>query len=226
MSDNLFQNRYRIPSARANWHNYNGGIYFVTICTRNREHYFGNIVETWCTAFPHTGINTVTGVETCCTASLHPRQLPQMILSPIGEYADEQFRNVQNHYPYAIIPSWVVMPDHVHAIVEIDHNRIPYERRDVNAFHGNDIVSGMGTWAGASPQQIANMQGWLSVVIGGLKRSVTHFANLHRIPFVWQTRFHDRIIRNAEEMDHFVEYIDNNVANWEHDKSYNRGVWC
>ena len=40
-----FQNRFRIPSARANWHDYNGGIYFVTICTKNREHYFGEITH-------------------------------------------------------------------------------------------------------------------------------------------------------------------------------------
>ncbi len=40
-----FQNKYRIPSARANWHDYNGGIYFITICTKNREHYFGEIAH-------------------------------------------------------------------------------------------------------------------------------------------------------------------------------------
>ena len=40
-----FQNRFRIPSARAIWHDYNGGIYFVTICTKNREHYFGEITH-------------------------------------------------------------------------------------------------------------------------------------------------------------------------------------
>ena len=34
-----FQNKYCIPSARANWHNYNGGVYFVTICTK-----IGNII--------------------------------------------------------------------------------------------------------------------------------------------------------------------------------------
>ena len=39
-----YQNKYRIPSARANWHDYNGGVYFVTICTKNRKHYFGEIV--------------------------------------------------------------------------------------------------------------------------------------------------------------------------------------
>ncbi|MBR6490715.1 MAG: hypothetical protein IKT02_00105 [Bacteroidales bacterium] len=41
--DDLFQNRYRIQTARAKWHGYDGGIYFVTLCTAGREHYFGEI---------------------------------------------------------------------------------------------------------------------------------------------------------------------------------------
>ena len=42
MSD-LFNNKYRIPSARAQWHDYNCGFYFITICTDKREHFFGEI---------------------------------------------------------------------------------------------------------------------------------------------------------------------------------------
>lgn len=34
MTDDKFQDQYRIPSARAIWHDYNGGTYFVTICTK------------------------------------------------------------------------------------------------------------------------------------------------------------------------------------------------
>ena len=40
-----FQNQYRIPSSRATWHEYNGGMYFVTVCTQNKEHYFGEIQD-------------------------------------------------------------------------------------------------------------------------------------------------------------------------------------
>ena len=78
MSEDKFKNKYRIPSARAGWHDYNGGIYFITICTKNREHYFGKIIAE-----------------------------QQIQLSKIGQYTDEQIRNVQMHYPYAEIPLWV-----------------------------------------------------------------------------------------------------------------------
>lgn len=39
-----FQNKYRIPSARAAWWNYaSNAAYFITICTKHRAHYFGEI---------------------------------------------------------------------------------------------------------------------------------------------------------------------------------------
>ena len=93
MSDR-FNNIYRIPSARAAWHDYDGGFYHVTICTANRERYFGRII---------VGENGNI-----------------MELSSIGKYAMEQFQNVQKHYPYAHISCFIVMPDHIHAIVYLD----------------------------------------------------------------------------------------------------------
>ena len=174
---------------RASWHDYNGGMYFITICTKEREHYFGEIVD---------------GV---------------MNLTDVGRFADEQFINVTAHYPYAEIPVWVVMPDHIHAMVIIDHDKIPYERRIV----GFDSVGSrrattpqeQNQQSNMSPQEIANMQGWLSVVVGGIKSSITKFSNEHSIPFLWQSRFYDHIVRDSNEMNRIAEYIENNVANWE-----------
>ena len=41
-----FRNKYRIPSTRLQtWDYSNDGGYFITICTKNREHYFGEIVD-------------------------------------------------------------------------------------------------------------------------------------------------------------------------------------
>lgn len=44
MTAEKFLNKYRISSARAPRHGYDGGIYFITICTAGREHFFGEIV--------------------------------------------------------------------------------------------------------------------------------------------------------------------------------------
>lgn len=202
MSNNYFQNRYRIPSVRAAWHNYNGGLYFVTICTHGREHHFGGIVA------------ASTSGE------------PQMVLSPIGQFADEQFRNVHTHYPYAEIPLWVVMPDHIHAIVGIDPNVGMICAGDTNNVIGTNTVETMCTsslhlqqrqsrWKreqiDEKMQMVSLRRGKLSVTIGGLKRAITRFAHQNHLPFAWQTRFHDRIIRNTDELNRITNYIVHNV---------------
>jgi len=39
-----YKNKYRIESARAQWWNYGrNGAYFITICTKNQAHFFGEV---------------------------------------------------------------------------------------------------------------------------------------------------------------------------------------
>ena len=100
MKTDKFQNKYRIPSARAEWHDYNGGDYYITICTKNKKHYFGEIRNA------------------------------EMKLSELGRYVEENLKQINLHYPYCEIPLYVVMPNHTHAIVIIDNNMIDCNRRD------------------------------------------------------------------------------------------------
>jgi len=66
-------------------------------------------------------------------------------------------------------------------------------------------------------QDIANKQGWLSVTIGGIKSTVTKFAKEKGIDFAWQTRFHDHIIREQNQINRIVDYIENNPETWDTD---------
>ena len=88
-----FQNKYRIPSARAEWHDYNGGVYFITICTAGREHYFGRIEN------------------------------DSMQLNSLGRFVVDNILNLKAHYPYAQIDQQVVMPNHLHLIVFLEEFR-------------------------------------------------------------------------------------------------------
>ena len=188
MGDGLFRNRYRIASARADWHDYNGGIYFITICTADRNHYLGEIEN------------------------------GEMNLSDIGRFVTHTIEQSPAHNPYAEIPLFVVMPNHIHAIVCIDGDGMDI-RTDVAC-----RVSTTNT-ANKNPQMqaIAYRQGLLSVCIGGIKSAVTKYANTHSIPFKWQTRFHDHIIRDVNEMNRIADYIENNVARWEMDCFHEKG---
>ena len=213
-----FQNKYCIPSARANWHDYKGGVYFVTICTKNREHYLGEI--THCcrdVARIYTDVARI-----CTNVARNVSTEPQMHLSPIGQYAYDQFINVKTHYPYAKIPLFVIMPDHIHAIVTIDGeneiggNGVHTQCGDV-VRRCRDVARNVSTGVNTQMANISPRKNSLAVVIRGVKSSITHYANKNNIPFAWQTRFHDRIIRNQAELDRISDYIEKNVVNWHDD---------
>ncbi len=213
MSDEKFQNKYRIPSARALWHDYNGGLYFITICTAGREHYFGRISG------------------------------GRMVLNGLGEFAEKNLRDVTNHYRYAEIPVFQIMPNHIHLIVAIsvyDYEfpiDVPVETgRAPSAFPESGRAPSEFSETGRAPsvqgagnldekmQEISRRKGLLSITIGGIKSAVTKYAHDHRISFGWQTRFHDHIIRDYNECNRIATYIENNPALWENDKFYCTGV--
>ena len=65
--------------------------------------------------------------------------------------------------------------------------------------------------------------GRLSRIIGQYKSAVTKYANENNIPFAWQPRFHDHIIRNWTEMYRIAQYIQYNPLKWEMDRFYKNG---
>ena len=187
MSDLLFQNLYRIPSARAWWHNY--GHYFITICTAGRECYFGEI---------RRGIDGIN----------------RIIYSEMGVEAIRQIELAVEHHPYCKIPYWAVMPNHVHMIVAIDETKTPHFKR---CDGGRYVLQNVSTDDNIPIRRATEMQSWLSVVIRQYKSWVTHYANETGCSFGWQTRFHDHIIRDQLEFDRIAYYVANNVALWDSD---------
>lgn len=101
-----FQNKYRIQSARLeNWDYRWAGAYFITICTHNREHYFGKIVD------------------------------GKMILSDIGVLANECWNEIINHTKNVTLGEFVVMPNHVHGILILDNGRHNVETLHATPLH-------------------------------------------------------------------------------------------
>ncbi len=92
-----FQNKYRIESTRLKGWNYSeDGAYFVTICTKNHEHFFGEIKN------------------------------GKLELSPIGKIVAEEWQCTDKIRENVELDQWVVMPNHFHAIVIINNpNKTP-----------------------------------------------------------------------------------------------------
>ena len=171
--EDYFQNRFRIPSARASWHNYREGLYFITICAHQQKPYFGRII-------PRPGLEE-----------------NQLVLTEVGRYVEENLQQITSHYPYAEIPVFVIMPNHLHFIIIIDSA----DDSNGNVSTGNGCQIHM---------KISPQKGSLSTVIRGFKSAIAKYARERGIAFAWQTRFYDRIIRNQNELNAIATYIENN----------------
>ena len=91
----LYQNKYRISSARLqSWDYASEGMYFVTICTQNRGHYFGEVIKG---EMKQSEIGQVTREEWFKTPGLRPDM------------------NLE-------LSEFVVMPNHIHGIIIIGVN--------------------------------------------------------------------------------------------------------
>lgn len=156
------------------WHDYSGGLYFVTICTAAKVHYFGEI-----------------GWEV---------DDPQIKLTAIGDFLSENLQHISEHYSDALVPLFSVMPNHVHALIAIDGSHASHSAKT--------------RMTGTEMQKIAARKGRLSVVVGGLKAAVTKFARAENLPFGWQERYYDHVVRSEEELKNIAHYIKGNVANW------------
>lgn len=54
----------------------------------------------------------------------------------------------------------------------------------------------------------------LASVVRGLKVGVTKYARRHGIPFAWQPRYFEHIVRNQKDLNRITLYIERNVTVW------------
>jgi REP element-mobilizing transposase RayT len=85
------------------------GFYFVTICTKNRELFFGDIVVT-------VGTDDGTGQQNDGTGQC---PVPAMELSEIGKIAQKFWQEIPNRFPFVKLHEFIVMPNHIHGIIQI-----------------------------------------------------------------------------------------------------------
>ena len=156
---------------RAQWFDYNGATYFVTICAKDMRHFFGEIHN------------------------------DEMHLSPIGQFLHNELSTPTAHHPHISVPLFTVMPNHIHLIVTVGTQRekIPPSAAD-------------------TARRVPTEHTLLGSYIASLKSATTRYANLQRIPFAWQPRYHDHIIRGIDDANNIGRYITENVLRWQIDR--------
>lgn len=202
-----FQQKYRIPSARLKGYDYgSNGLYFVTICTHQRIHYFGEIVETRDCASKNTGnvemhncasdSNNETGNHSSLPHDVETHNRASLRATQMGLLARQYWNEIPQHYPFVELDEFVVMPNHIHGIL---------------FFNRPDKIDWTENKFGAQSRNLA-------AVIRGFKSSLKRYANENNLEFAWQSRFHDSIIKNEEALRNIREYIINNPINWHLDE--------
>ncbi|SCX95585.1 transposase [Flavobacterium anhuiense] len=200
MSQGKFQNKYRISSIRAQWWDYGwNGAYFITICTQNREHYFGEI------------------------------QNNKMILSHVGIIADLLWHQIPKHHKNVELGDFVVMPNHIHGILIIDKqlDNVNVDNMDnVETGHALSLPS-IQMLQTSSPvefqkpglKRFQNIgKNTISSIVGSYKSAVTKHANRLGYTHQWQKLFYDNIIRDNNQYQRISDYIVSNPENWAKDK--------
>jgi putative transposase len=201
-----FKNKYRIPSARLpNWDYANDGAYFITICTANRQHFFGECVN------------------------------GKMALTTAGIIVQGLWYDIPNHSPTVELGEFVVMPNHIHGILILDNSKTTPADNIVetlpatsengdNENHDDENTDKKKTLRATSlqMQKISPKSGSVSRILGSYKSSCTRHINLAfpDLNFGWQTRFWDNIIRDDQAFENISNYIVNNPKSWKDDKFF------
>jgi REP element-mobilizing transposase RayT len=123
----------------------------------------------------------------------------QMQLTPLGQAAADCWQAIPDHFPFVVLDASVVMPNHVHGILIIDK------------------PDGGG---GQGPNRFGPQSQNLGSIVRGYKIGVTKYARKHNVPFKWQARYHDRVIRDEGEYERIRTYIFENPKRWDEDCYY------
>ncbi len=240
----LFKHQYRIESARLqNWDYRWNAAYFITICTLNKEHFFGEIVPV--KSLRRTGAAHPEGDVAVQRLYVNPNvgEEYKMKLSGIGEIAWDCWIKIPTHFPFTILDAFTVMPNHIHGILIINNSVVETLHRNVSNAQPSSpdeqcnesdsrqsiiAKSDIPTRSADKSNQetrvknevmaaMSPKKGSLSAIMRSYKSAVTKQAHFINPGFGWQERFHDHIIRTEEEFKKIQNYIITNAQNWKED---------
>lgn len=187
-----YKNKYRIESNRRRGWNYaNEGAYFITIVTANRECVFGDVVN------------------------------GEIRYSQLGQIAYDEFMKSFEIRHELQIGAFCLMPNHLHAILILDNDDSAGTHDSVETHGRASLQSQSNGIAYRSPKSISSFvaqykssvvsryDDWVDTV--GMEKKYNRQNPL------WQSNYHDHIIRDEQEYSKIMEYIINNPLKWNDD---------
>jgi putative transposase len=140
----------------------------------------------------------------------------EMRLNTLGCVVEEEWLKTPTLRPYVVLDGYVVMPNHFHAILFISRDE------------SDDLVGAQRAAPLQSPTgvrypdgSIPNVKpGSLGAIVRSFKSAATKRINECRCTpgeTVWQRNYHERIIRDEQELNDTRQYIEINPARWAED---------
>ncbi|MBI3239946.1 MAG: hypothetical protein HYZ43_14075 [Flavobacteriia bacterium] len=157
------------------------GCYFITIKTKDRRSFFGEIAD------------------------------GKMILNESGKLAHELWEEIPKQFNFIHLGEFVVMPDHIHGILILQHPDSYYLKDSGIAIH-RDQKENLSEIKKGGITGINNpmTQDTISKVIRWYKGRCSYEVRKTGIPLEWQSRFYDHIIRNQQAFSRISQYIIDN----------------
>ncbi|HLF20317.1 MAG TPA: transposase [Bacteroidota bacterium] len=129
----------------------------------------------------------------------------EMRLNEMGKVVQEEWLKTKDVRSNVDLDKFVVMPNHIHGILIIKGVNVgatcrvaPTKNNPPHSLQSGSLGAIIGQFKSVAAKRINRIQG-----IG--------------VP-VWQRGFHDRIIRNEQDLNRFRKYIQDNAANWHEDE--------
>jgi len=129
-------------------------------------------------------------------------------LNEYGRVVKNYFENIEGRYDNVALDEFVVMPNHVHGIVMIEHS--------VGIIHE---LSLQASFAERCKQRrkmlLPKILGWFKM---NSAKSINQMRDSEGRP-VWQKNYYEHVVRNEKELRSIQEYIINNPLQWELDEN-------
>jgi REP element-mobilizing transposase RayT len=202
-----FQNKYRIAShRRPGWDYSSNGMYFITVVTQNMVCNLGEVVM---------------------------GDVPAVQLSDFGKIVDAEWHKSFEIRNELFLDKYIIMPNHLHAIVVINNDEIMMGNGDGGDGGGDNVEThGRASLPQPQLQTLHRLPKSISSFFGGFKSAVNskiddyideHQLNIpkyNRNNHFFQPNYHDHIIRDEQSYHRISNYIINNPAKWCDDKFY------
>lgn len=145
----------------------------------------------------------------------------------IGQIAEKYIKELSEHFKNTKTHAYIVMPDHVHILLEITkksydkpHHGVALQHTTLLKASRHGVMRQEKNTSVAPRYSVAEFdikrpsKGSLSIIINQYKGAVKRYCNNNNIEFKWQNKFFDRIIRDENELKNTIIYIHNNPKDY------------